>query len=309
MKRTVNGLKEATVADNRAAVTLCEEPLQVSHLDASLSPFLTQLMAGLGEQIKAMASEAAASVVAREKDRILKEFRAHLQDEAAKTLEQVMAASKEEFASRALKELTETHEAAAQVTYDRWLKKMEQDLEKVTTSIQESMDSSRRETAERFRSQAAPVLSETKAALQKLVAFQDQIKVNMVTMCKQFEDFLQHGAEESGARMHEKIMELEKQFEKDVNARLAAAHAALTEDSAQTLLKISQDFQQTAREQLDLLAASAAERATNALKENSAQIGRQSLSELQSHTRSHLEFLSQSIADIAKKQITDANNS
>jgi hypothetical protein len=263
-------------------------------------------MAGLGEQIKAMASDAAASVVAREKDRILKEFRAHLQEEATKTLEQVMAASKDELASRALKELTEAHEAAAQATNDRWLKKMEQDLEKVTANIQESMDSSRRETAERFRSQAAPVLGETKAALQKLVTFQDQIKVNMVTMCKQFEDFLEHGAEESGARMNQKILELEKQFEKDVNARVAA-HSAAVEESSQALQKIAQDCQQTAQHQFESLAASTTEHATNTLKESSVQIGRQSLSELQSHTRSHLEFLSQSIADIAKKQITEAD--
>jgi uncharacterized phage infection (PIP) family protein YhgE len=106
--------------------------------------------------------------------------------------------------------------------------------------------------------------------------------------------------------MQEKILELEKQFEKDVNARVAA-HAAAVEESSQALLKISQDCQQTA-EQLESLAASTAERATIALKESSAQIGRQSLSELQSNTRSHLEFLSQSIADIAKKQITEDNN-
>jgi hypothetical protein len=301
----VNGLKEATVADNRAAVALCEEPPQVSTLDASLSPFLSQLMAGLGEQIKAMASEAAAAVVAREKDRILKEFRAHLQDEAAKTLERALAASKDELASRALKELTETHEAAAQVSYERWRTKMEQDLERLTAEIQQSMDSSRRETAERFRSQAAPVLGETKAALQKLVAFQDQIKVNLVTMCKQFEDFLQHGAEESGARMQEKVAELEKEFENNINARIAAAHAAVVEETSQTLLKISQDCQQTAQHQLESLAASTADRATIDLKQSSEEIGRRSLSELRSQTCSHLESISQAIADIAKNKLTE----
>jgi hypothetical protein len=262
-------------------------------------------MAGVGEQIKAMASEAAAAVVAREKDRILKEFRAHLQDEAAKTLERALAASKDELASRALKDLTETHEAAAQVSYERWRKKMELDLESLTAEIQQSMDSSRRETAERFRSQAAPVLGETKAALQKLVAFQDQIKVNLVTMCKQFEDFLQHGAEESGARMQEKVSGLEKQFDKNVDARVAAAHAAVIEETTRALLKISQDCEQTARQQLESLAASTAEHAANDLKQSSGEIGRLSLRELKSQTCSHLESISQAIAEIAKNKLTE----
>jgi hypothetical protein len=262
-------------------------------------------MAGLGEQIKAMASEAAAGVVAREKDRILKEFRAHLQDEAAKTLERVLAVSKEELASRVLKELTETHEAAAQVSYESWRKKMEQDLERLTAEIQQSMDASRREAAERFRSQAAPVLGETKAALQKLVAFQDQVKVNLVTTCKQFEDFLQHGAEESGARMQGKVSELEKQFEANINARIVAAHAAAVEDTTQTLRKISEDCQQTAQHQLESLSASTAERAANDVRDRSAEIGRLSLSELQSQTRGHLESISHAIAEISKIKLTE----
>src|SRR5580704_9166522 len=94
----------------------------VSHLDASLSPFLNQLTTGLGEQIKAMASEAAAAVVAKEKESILNEFREQLQAEATKTLERVTAASTQALASRALKELHEKYEAAAQEANERWVK-------------------------------------------------------------------------------------------------------------------------------------------------------------------------------------------
>jgi hypothetical protein len=271
--------QEPTVNERLLAPTLNEATPQVSHFDASLSPFLTQLMAGLNEQIKVMASETAVAVVAQQKDRILNEFSA---------------------ASQALNDLNEAREAAANITYERWLKKMEQHAERVTTTIQQSMDSSRRETIEQLRSQAAPVLAEARAALQKLVTFQDEIKVNLVTMCKQFEDFSQQGADESAAHMREKISELDKTFENSVNARMAAAQTAVLEDSTQGLLKLSQDCRQTAQNQLEFLAASAAEQTKQVLKDSSTEICRQRLNELQSCTRSHLEFISEAIAAIAK---------
>jgi hypothetical protein len=256
MTATPNGTKNGT---NGA-------PPQTSHLDASLSPFLNQLTAGLGEQIKAMATEAAGAVVAREKEAILSDFRAHLQDEATKTLERVMAASKEELASQAFKE----HEAAAQTAYERWFKKIDQDLQNFSANMQQTMNSSRREAVEQFRSQTAPVLGETQAALQKLATVQDQLKVNLVTMCQQFEDFLQQGAAKSTAQMQEKIAEFARQFDDGVNARVATA----------------------------------AEQAAKALKDSTAEISRRNLSELESRTRAHLEFISQSIAEIAKKGVT-----
>jgi hypothetical protein len=56
-------------------------------------------MAGLSEQIKVMVLEAATDVVANEKGRIINEFRSHLENEAAKTLEHLIAASKNELAT------------------------------------------------------------------------------------------------------------------------------------------------------------------------------------------------------------------
>lgn len=281
------------------APTLDEVAPPISQLDASLSPFLTHLMAGLSEQIKVMTSEAAATAVAKEKERILNEFRVILQDEATKILERVMAASKEELASRTLRELNETAEAAVQQKHERWLKTIEQDVERVTATIQHSMDSSRREMVERVRSQAAPVLGEAQAALQKLQTLKDELKVNLVTMCKQFEEFLQESADKSATHMQAKIAEADKQFENNVNARAAAADAAVTESSSQALLKLSQDCQQTAENQLKSLAATA-EQTTNAVKD-SAEISRQSLSEMETLVRSRIEFIGESLVNIAKK--------
>ena len=261
----------------------------ISQLDASLSPFLTHLMAGLSEQIKVMTSEAAATAVAKEKERILNEFRVILQDEATKILERVMVTSKEELTSRTLRELNETSEAAVQQRHERWLKTIEQDVQRVTADIQQHMDSSRREMVERVRSQAAPVLGEAQAALQKLQTLKDELKVNLVTMCKQFEEFLQESADKSATHMQAKIAEACKQFENNVNARAAAADAAITESSSQALLKLSQDCQQTA------------EQTANAAKD-SAEISRQSLSEMETLVRSRIESIGESLVNIAKKK-------
>jgi hypothetical protein len=258
-------------------------------------------MAGLSEQIKVMASEAAATAVAKEKERILNEFRVTLQDEATKILERVMVTSKEELASRTLRELNETSEAAVQQRHERWLKTIEQDVVRVTADIQQHMDSSRREMVERVRSQAAPVLGEAQAALQKLQTLKDELKVNLVTMCKQFEEFLQESADKSATHMQAKIAEAGKQFENNVNARAAAADAAVTESSSQALLKLSQDCQQTAENQLRSLAATA-EQTANAAKD-SAEISRQSLSEMETLVRSRIESIGESLVNIAKKEV------
>ena len=283
------------------APTLHEVTPPISQLDASLSPFLTHLMAGLSEQIKVMASEAAATAVAKEKERILNEFRVTLQDEATKILERVMVSSKEELASRTLRELNETSEAAVQERHERWLKTIEQDVQKVNADIQQHMDSSRRETVERVRSQAAPVLGEAQAAVQKLQTLKDELKVNLVTMCKQFEEFLQESADKSATDMQAKIAEAGKQFENNVNARAAAADAAVTESSSQALLKLSQDCQQTAENQLRSLVATA-EQTANAAKD-SAEISRQSLSEMETLVRSRIESIGESLVNIAKKEV------
>ena len=285
------------------AATLNEVTPPISQLDASLSPFLTHLMAGLSEQIKVMTSEAAATAVAKEKDRILNEFRVTLQDEATKILERVMLTSKGELASRTLKELNETFEAAVQQKHERWLKTIEQDVQRVTADIKQNMDSSRREIVERVRSQAAPVLGEAQAALQKLQTLKDEMKVNLVTMCRQFEEFLQESADKSATHMQAKVAEAGKQFENNVNARAAAADTAVTESSSRALLKLSQDCQQTAENQLKSLAA-IAEQTTNAVKD-SAESSRQSLGEMETLVLNRIEVIGESLVNIAKRSKSD----
>ena len=62
-------------------------------------PQIAQLMVGLGEQIQSMAAQAAAAALVKEKGRLIEEFRAQLRDEAIKTIQSAISASKEVIAS------------------------------------------------------------------------------------------------------------------------------------------------------------------------------------------------------------------
>src|SRR4029077_2122786 len=96
---------------------------------ASSIPPLAQLMLGLGEQIQTMASDAAAAALVQEKSRLLQEFRAQLRDEAGKTIQSAISASKEVIVRQALKEMSESLEAGARNNYALWMKKIERDME------------------------------------------------------------------------------------------------------------------------------------------------------------------------------------
>jgi hypothetical protein len=331
-------LRVVARAEQQLATT-SEGPDQVSSLQkqnaaaSSLSPFLGQLMLGLGEQIQLMTSQTARAVIVKEQERLMDEFRAQLQDEATKTLERVITESKEEMASRALRELNGAHEAAVRAAYDRWTKKLEQDfgntaeravalgnqvnehVERAAASaierVQGEMDASRRDAADQFRSrlrsQLTPLLEEAGATLQKLAAFEDELKVRSLAICGQFSDFIQQEAQKSSAATQEKISGYEKQFEGSVNERLAKGYAELDKQSAalidaraQALLALSQSCEQTVQSHFASLAQSTVDQATNTLKERTTEIARQFSSEMERH-RSYLEFISRSIADLAKK--------
>ena len=70
-------------------------------------------MAGLGEQMQILATEAARTALAEQKGRLLEDFRSQLRQEAIKAMQSVILASKEDFTRLALKELNVAHEAGA----------------------------------------------------------------------------------------------------------------------------------------------------------------------------------------------------
>jgi hypothetical protein len=313
-------------------------PAQISHTEkdngtVGVSPLLGQLMAGLGEQIRVVASKAVAGVLAKEQGRLLDEFRARLQDEVTKTLEHAMATSKQEIAARAARELNEAHEVAVRATYERWTKKLEEDfkstseramalgnqasehVERAAASaierVQGELDASRRDAADKFRarlqSQLTPLLEDARTAVQKLAAFEDEVKVRSLAICGQFNDFIQQEAHKSSTEIQEKISGYEKQLETSINERLAKVCDELDKKSAaavdaptQTLLSLSQSCEQTAQSRLASLAESAVNQTTNTLKEKTAELARQFSGEIEGY-RSYLEFIGRSISEIAKK--------
>ncbi len=108
-------------------------------------------MVGLGEQIQTMASEAAATALVKEKGRLLEEFRAQIREEAIKTIQSAISASKEVIVRQAMKELSEAHEAGARNNYALWMKKIEQDME----SARQHMLSQGKEVSQRLDAMAA----------------------------------------------------------------------------------------------------------------------------------------------------------
>jgi hypothetical protein len=298
------------------AVSPNAESGQISPLlrnDALSSPLssLSQLMAGLGEQIHAMASEAAKTALTEQKSRLLDEFRLQLREEAVKAMQSLMLASKADFTQLALKELNEANEAGARTNYAHWTKKIEQDMDSArqhmliqakevnqsldsmaaTTieRVQRSMETSRSEAVDRFvsrlRDQIAPMFAEAKETLQSLAASETSFKKESQTI----------------------YAELENQLETSANARLARVRNELDNNSAsiatrtnETLLRLSQDLEKTAREHLQFLLVSMGSQVTQTLEERTAEISREFSARLEGYTRSYLEFIGRSIAEIAK---------
>jgi hypothetical protein len=286
--------------------------MKKSEAAASLSPWFSDLMGGLSSQIQVTVSEIAAVTLANERNRLLDEFRVQLQNEAAGTIERVIATSKEDLARRALKVLNEATEVTVRTSHERLLGAIEQDLENAKQRmviqgdelsqradsmatgtierLQRTLETSHTEAAARFvsrlREQVAPVLGEAKADLQKLVASQTTFK------------------EESQAIYARVTNELET----GVNARLIQTHdeldkssAALLNECSEKLLELSQIFENTARDTIQVLISSATGDAKKDLEERAAEISNDFTGQLEGHIRNYLEFIGDSIAEFPKK--------
>jgi hypothetical protein len=289
--------------------------LRKSEAATSLSPWFSELMSGISNQIQTTVTEMAALTLANERNRLLEEFRAQLQTEAAGTIERVIETSKEDLARRALKVLNEASEATVRSSHERLIGAIERDIENakqrmlvqgnelgqrvdsMTTrtieQLQHTLETSRTEAAARFvsrlREQVAPVLQEAKADLQKLVASQSVFK------------------EESQAIYTRVTSELES----SVNARLLQTHDELDKNSAlvlsecnDKLLELSQTFENVARDSVQTLIASATDDAKKDLEGRAAEISNIFTDHLEGHVRNYLEFIGESIAEFPKKTPT-----
>jgi len=295
------------------SVVVTGQGSQVKRNETSASPLssLTQLMAGLGEQMQILASEAARTALAEQKGRLLEEFRLQLRQEAVRAMQSVILASKEDFTRLALKELNLAHEAGARANYARWMEKIGQDMESArqhmlnqskevgqrldnvaaTTieRVQRSMEVTRSEAVERFvsrlKEQVAPMLAEAKTALQTLADSEAALKKESQAIRAGLESHLESASAASLARVQEQL---------DKNA---AATAAKTNE---TMRKLSEDFELAAREHVQSLLVSMGSNVTQTLEERTAELSREFSVGLEGYTRNYLEFISKAIAEISR---------
>lgn len=296
----------ATRIEQQVLPILNEESARLSNLGGEYVtetplPSLGQVMGGIGEQIQIVASRAATAAFAKERERLMGEFRTELQNEATRTLESVISASKEELTRRMLKDLNDAHEAAARTNYERWNKKIEQDakiaaqclvtqtieisrrVEAMTVSTMEllrrDMEASRTEAADRFlsrlREQLAPLLKDAQVTLQNLTASENKLRDESQAIRSRFEKFLQQATQDAIVEVQEKTLGMLDQFESDVAKRLVESHDDLHEKSVEViaettriLRELSESREDTVESQLRSLVSSAADDVTKVLKEN-----------------------------------------
>jgi hypothetical protein len=188
---------------------------------------------------------------------------------------------------------------------------VEKAAQTTTERVQQTLDASRREAVDQFRArlrtEVTPLLEEAQAAIQKLAAFQDEVKVRSLEICGQFSDFLKDEGLKSASEAQQKITESNEQIAGAAKERVAKAseevEAKTTEVTsvfADQLRQLSQECEQGAQERLKALADTNAELAANLMKEKIAALSSQFTSEMESY-RNYLQLISASIGEIAKK--------
>jgi hypothetical protein len=309
-----NTLREqprTTEIEQQVAPTLNKESARISHQERSDATAVLplsdgQLMAGFSQQIESMISHTATAAFAKERENLMGEFRPQ-QNEATRKREYEISPSKDELTRRVLKELNDAHEAAARITYERWNKKIEQDMknaaqcmltqalevsrrvESLTVSaierLQRNMEASRNEAADRFlsrlREQLAPLLEDAQVTLQDLTASEKKLRDKSQAIRERFDNFLQQTTQKSIAEVQEKTLGMLEQFESDVTKRVVESHDRLNEISVEVigeitriLQELSQGCEETVQGQLRSLVSSAAADVTKLLKERTAHIVR-----------------------------------
>jgi hypothetical protein len=275
-------------------------------------PQIAQLMVGLGEQIQSMAAQAAAAALVKEKGRLIEEFRAQLRDETVKTIQSAILASKEVMIRQALKELSEAQEVAARNSHAQWRKNIEQDLEcarqhtlnqgkeasqrleamaaSTIERVQAKLDATRGEAVDRLvsriRDQIVPMLDVAKDSLRKLEGAQGALRKESEAIFAGLENQLAYSTNEIFAKSQE---ELEK------------SGAAICAKTNESMLKLSQDFEKSARDSANSLLASAGSQMIRILHEKAADASREFSTGLEGYTRTYLESIGKSIAEIPQK--------
>jgi hypothetical protein len=151
------------------------------------------------------------------------------------------------------------------------------------------MEATRSEAVERFvsrlREQVAPTLAEAKDALQALADSGAALKKESQAIRAGLETQLETATTAS-------LVLVQDQLDQNASAVAAKTH--------ETLLKLSENFESTAREHVQSLLVSMGTNVTKALEERTAEISREFSAGLEGYTRNYLEFISKAIAEIPK---------
>ena len=278
----------------------------------SPSPWFSELMAGISNQVQTTVTEIAALTLANERNRLLEEFRTQIQNEAAGTIERVLESSREELAQRTYKILSEATDATVQASHERLLGAIEQDMEnarqrmliqgnelnqrvdsmatRTIEQLQRTIETSRAEAAARFvarlREQVAPVLAEARADLQRLVESQGVFKEESQAIYVRVTSELETG-------VNAKLMQTHEELDKRSSAVLAECN--------DKLVALSETFENVARDSIQTLIASATDNARKNLEGSAEEISSSFTGGLESHVRDYLEFIGDSIAEFPKK--------
>jgi len=301
---------EPQIVPSRSAAT--QAPLLNGSEGFGVPPAsLPDLMTGLNNQIQIMVSETAAVSLASEKQRLISEFRAQLEDEATRTLERVITTSKDVWARRALKELSEAQEATARTNHERWVLVIEQELQ----NAKERMDIQGIEVSERIDNMANGAIEQLQRSLETSRA---EAAARFVARLKEQIEPLLEGVKANLQKVASAQVALEdksRELESSVNARVAEAQDELSRNSAaaldecnQKLVELSYAFEKGTREGLHSLAESAADDVKKALELRTAEISRNFTNQVEGWTRRYFESISQSIAGIPTKNSTRSSS-
>ncbi|HEY6444214.1 MAG TPA: hypothetical protein VIY66_12830 [Candidatus Acidoferrales bacterium] len=281
-----------------------------------------QLMGGFQQQMEAMLSDAAETVVRDKADDLLDGMRAALREEAERIVGEVISAQTGPWIDRSLKHLSQAGERTAQARHAEWTKKIEADLqdaltqvetrnrelEEVSTTLttmaqsrlQGFLDSSRKDAVDRIiarlKQESGPVIDDARQIVADLTKRQEEFE----TLCRQ-------SVEHSAGRLEETCARLDKRLETIVqkgldSARQEIERAATTaaESALETVRASAQQEEAETQARLKGALEPVAESALAGLKEKAAEISRQFAAEMSRHSRSHLEFVSGAISQLAQ---------
>jgi len=268
---------------------------------ASQVPFLAEL----SEHVQKLVYEAVTTMVINQKDSVIGQFRAQLQDEMNKTLDRIKDRCQEELVHRALRDLTKELESFVQSTQEHWVGKIKEGLNGAATRI----NAQATQVSDQIENMGTATLERLQLRMDTLRReASGELRIGSLKICQQTEDFCKQSEQEFVSEMQQRVSELKNQFESNVNERLARVESEFVQKSSTllderkvALLKLSEACQETVQGQLRTLAISSVGQLANTLNERAAELSKQCMSELQDWTSRYLESISGSIAEVSKK--------